>query len=80
MTRLDEEIRRRVNGTIDVDYYRVRATALRGQARRDAFKLKATAKFALIVTAVTFAIALCASAPATFADMRSAHVAIAAID
>ena len=41
------EMRRRRDGSVDVDYYRAQAMAARREALRDAFKLKAAVGFAL---------------------------------
>jgi hypothetical protein len=35
-----QDVRRRADGSIDFDFYRVRATALRRQAMRDGFTLR----------------------------------------
>jgi hypothetical protein len=42
---IHHDIRRRRDGSIDVDFYRVQATALRAQTIRDAFSLKVLAQF-----------------------------------
>lgn len=46
------EIRCHANGSIDFDFYRAQATAMRSQSRRDTFKHIATFKFVLATAAV----------------------------
>ena len=59
------EVRRHPDGCIDFDFYRVDATALRGQAMREAFKLKLMFRFTLTVVASLIAFALAAGGQAT---------------
>jgi len=58
------EIRRHSDGSIDFDFYRTQATTMRAQALRDAFRLKSTFGFTLIMLAMIVGIAIVASAPA----------------
>jgi hypothetical protein len=51
-------VRRRPDGSIDFDFYRARAAALRTQALRDAFRPKAVFRFTLIAIAGLTAFAL----------------------
>ena len=62
-----QEIRRHRDGSIDFDFYRARAVALRSQAMREAFELKSTLKFVL-VTAVAITAVTVVAAPARFVD------------
>ena len=59
------DIRRHGDGSIDFNFYRARAAALRAQAMRDAFRFEATWNFALttVTTLITGAI-IAASASA----------------
>ena len=57
------DIHRHRDGSIDFDSYRAQAAMLRGQAMRDAFKLKATFNFTLIALAVIIGVTIAASAP-----------------
>ena len=51
------KVHRRADGTINIDFYRAEALRLRGEAFRDAFKLKGAAvKFALATVVATLAI------------------------
>lgn len=59
-----QDIRRHRDGSIDFDFYRARATALRAQAMRDAFKPKAFLGFTLITAAMVAAVVIAAFAPA----------------
>ena len=59
------DIRRHGDGTIDFDFYRAQAAALRSQAMREAFKFKATFKFVLMTFALAGGVAVAAFAPAT---------------
>jgi cytochrome c oxidase subunit IV len=59
----DHEIRRHANGAIDLDFYRTEAIALRQQAMRDAFKLKATFAFALLTISMIVGATIVASVP-----------------
>ena len=61
------ETRRRRDGSIDVDYYRERVMAARGEALREAFKLKAAFGFALITLTTIVFVTIVASAPAYWA-------------
>ena len=45
------QVRRRPDGSIDFDFYRARAVALRAQTLRDAFRPKAMFRFTLIAIA-----------------------------
>ena len=60
------DIRRHRDGTIDFDFYRAQAVALRSQAMREAFKFKATFKFVLITLALVMGGNVAASAPANW--------------
>ena len=66
MTQLSETRRRR-DGSIDIDYYRAQALAVRGEALRNAFKLKATFGFALITLTLIVFVTIAASVPAHWA-------------
>ena len=61
------EIRRHRDDSVDFDFYRNQATALRSQAMRDVFKLKATFGFTLITVAVLALVAIAAFVPAHWA-------------
>lgn len=54
---------RHPNGSIDFDFYRGRATALRGQAKRDASTLKAACAFVLTMFGAIAVAVLIAAAP-----------------
>ena len=61
MTRQQEQIHRRANGTIDIDVYRNRALQLRSQCRTDALKALAPAlRPILAVTVIVVPLALTA--------------------
>jgi hypothetical protein len=62
------EMRRRRDGSVDVDYYRAQAMAARREALRDAFKLKAAVGFALITLTLTVCVTVVASTPAHWAS------------
>ena len=57
------ETRRRCDGSIDFDFYRMQAVAARGEMRRDAFKLKAAFGFALITLTLIVCVTIAASVP-----------------
>ena len=58
------QVRRRPDGSIDFDFYRARAVALRAQTLRDAFRPKAMFRFTLIAIAGLTAFALVAASQA----------------
>jgi hypothetical protein len=60
---ISRDIRRHHDGSIDFDFYRIRATALRGQAMRDAFTLRPARAAALTVVGALAIVFLVASAP-----------------
>ena len=60
------DIRRHRDGTIDFDFYRAQAAALRSQAMREAFKFKVTFKFVLTTLALVVGGTVAASAPANW--------------
>jgi hypothetical protein len=60
---VSDGFRRHRDGTIDFDFYRVQATAMRRQAMRDAFKLKATFNFVLVMLTTIVAVTIAASTP-----------------
>ena len=55
------EIRRLDDGTIDFDFYRAQVMAARGEAMRDAFKLKAAFGFVLITLTLIVCVTIVAS-------------------
>jgi hypothetical protein len=56
---ISKPTRRNEHGSIDFDFYRTRATALRGQARRESRSLRAIAAGALVmVGAIGFALVI----------------------
>jgi Asp-tRNA(Asn)/Glu-tRNA(Gln) amidotransferase A subunit family amidase len=57
------DVRRHRDCSIDFDFYRTRAVALRSQAMRDASKRKVFVRFTLITTAVLAVTVITASAP-----------------
>jgi hypothetical protein len=59
------EVRRRPDASIDLDYYRTRATALRGQAMRDAYVLR-WACCGLVAIAMTFVALLFVASALTY--------------
>ena len=59
---INQDIRRHPNGSIDFDFYRTRAAALRGQAMRDAFTLRAVGAVILTMTGVLAVVFLVAAA------------------
>ena len=59
----NQDIRRRPNGSIDFDFYRTRAAALRGQAMRDAFTLRAVGTVILTMTGVLAVVFLFGATP-----------------
>jgi hypothetical protein len=69
------DIRRHPNGCIDVDFYRTRATALRGQAKRDAATLKA-ASVVVLAAAGVFAVAILVAAVPAPAPTNQSRVAL----
>lgn len=58
------DVRYRSDGSIDLDFYRMRATALRAQAMRDAFRPKLAFNFMLIPMVIVFGVATAAIAQA----------------
>ena len=58
-----QDIRCHPKGCTDVDFYRTRATALRGQAKRDAATLKAARAVVLAIAGVLAVAILVAIAP-----------------
>ena len=60
------DIRRHQDGTIDFDFHRAQAAALRSQAMQEAFKFKAAFKFVLITLALVMGGNVAASAPANW--------------
>jgi hypothetical protein len=58
------EIRHHRDGSIDFDFYRTKATALRAQAMRDGLKLKTAFRFTLITLTLIIGATFAASAPA----------------
>ena len=60
MTQVHDE-RRQHHHSIDFDFYRTQAVALRSQARRDAFEFYPAFRFALATLAATLAIAVVSS-------------------
>ena len=58
------DVRYRSDGSIDLDFYRMRATILRAQAMRDAFKPNFAFKFMLIPMVIIFGAATAAIAQA----------------
>ncbi len=67
-----QDIRRHPGGSIAFDFYRARATALRGQAMRDAATLKAALAGTLTMTAMLVIVMLVAAAPARTPDSHAA--------
>ena len=63
-----DEARRHPDGSIDYDFYRAKARALRGQATRDLLRAISLGKAALIVAAA-LAVAALAVAPAHWGDV-----------
>jgi hypothetical protein len=59
---INRDIRRHPNDSIDFDFYRARAAALRGQAMRDAFTLRAVGAIILTMTGVLAVVFLVAAA------------------
>jgi hypothetical protein len=59
-----QDIRRHPNDCIDLDFYRTRAAALRGQANRDAATLKAARAVVLAIAGVLAVAILVAIVPA----------------
>ncbi len=59
------DIRRRANGSIDLDFYRAGATALRGQAMRDASKLRNALAGILAMAGILGIVTVLASIPRT---------------
>ncbi len=76
MTQMPSQgVRRHPNGSIDVDFYRTRAAALRGQAKRDAATAKAVCAFVLtMVSALSVAVLLVAASAAYVPDRQAAAV------
>jgi hypothetical protein len=58
---VSDTFRRHRDGSIDFDFYRAQAIALRKQAIYDALKLKAMLNFALIMLALIVAVTFAAS-------------------
>jgi hypothetical protein len=58
------DIRHHSDGSIDFDFYRTQATAMRAYAMRDAFKFKAAFRFTLITLVMIVGLTIAASAPA----------------
>jgi len=58
------EVRRHPDGSIDLDFYRTRATALRGRSTRDASTWTAACAFVLTTVSAIIVAVLFASAPA----------------
>jgi hypothetical protein len=61
------ETRRHHDGSIDFDFYRTQAIALRAHAMRDGLKLKAAFRFALITLTMIVGVIIAASVPAHWA-------------
>ena len=56
---MTDDVRRHPNGCIDFDFYRTRATALRGQAMRDAATLRLASAGAVVMAgALGFALVI----------------------
>ena len=70
---ISQNIRRRPESSIDFDFYRTRATTLRGQAMRDAFTLRSACAGFLTMVGALAVVFLVAAAP-----MRTpnGHVAV----
>lgn len=70
---ISQNIRRRPESSIDFDFYRTRATTLRGQAMRDAFTLRSACAGFLTMFGALAVVFLVAAAP-----MRTpnGHVAV----
>jgi hypothetical protein len=66
------EYRRNRDGSIDFDFYRTQAVALRAQAMRDGFKLRIAFRFSLITLTLLAGATLFASMPAQWIS-RSFH-------
>jgi len=66
-----DEIRRHPDGSIDYDFYRARAGALRSQAMQDLLR-KITLRRAALVLTAALAVAALAIVPAHISDMASA--------
>jgi hypothetical protein len=58
-----QDIHRHPNGCVDVDFYRTRAIALRGQAKRDAATLKAAGAIVLAMAGAFAIVILIAAVP-----------------
>jgi hypothetical protein len=58
------EIHYHRDGSIDFDFYRTQATALRAQALRDGLKLRLALRFTLVTLTLLVGATLVASAPA----------------
>jgi hypothetical protein len=58
---IDQDIRRDPGGSIDFDFYRVRATALRSQAMRDGRTIRAACAGVLTIVGALTVIALIAN-------------------
>lgn len=69
------DARRRSDGSIDFDYYRARAVALRGQAVRDTARLNSTFRFTLAGIAAIAAATVILSAPAPRPQNDLSHIA-----
>lgn len=68
-----EGIRRHPKGSIDLDFYRTRATALRAQAKRDAATAKAVCAFVLtMVSTLCIAVLLLTASAAHTPDRHAA--------
>lgn len=57
------EIHRHSDGSIDFDFYRSQAIAMRAYATKDAFKLKATFNFTLVMLGLIATATIVAAAP-----------------
>jgi hypothetical protein len=60
---MSHDIRRHPDGSIDFDFYRVRATALRRQAMQGAFAVRPTCAGVLTIVGALFVVFLVVGAP-----------------
>jgi hypothetical protein len=61
---ISQDVRRHPDGSIDSDFYRTRATALRGRSTRDASTWTAACAFVLTTVSAIIVAVLLAAAPA----------------
>ena len=71
------EIHRHADGTLDFDYYRAQIMAVRAEALRNAFKLKAAFGFVMTTITLIVCVTIAASGSTHWSTWLVAHAASA---